>query len=141
MQHKFTLCTSERQKLENMKTGNGIAPTYLRRCQEAATTAAGRDPPPHLGVVVDNKRRRQQQQQDSKRAVATVRRRRRRRRRRRKVGFLCTIVACRVPVPNAQNLVCESLIFWVSSPDGSLVLTLAHVSHVKTRDLPCLTSS
>jgi hypothetical protein len=38
-----------------------------------------------------------------------------------KVGFLCTIAACQVPVPNAQNLECESLIFWVSSPYGSLL--------------------
>jgi hypothetical protein len=65
MQHKVTLCIPERQKLENTKTGNRIAPTYLGRREEAAATAAGRDPPPHLGVVVDYKRR-QLQQQDSR---------------------------------------------------------------------------
>ena len=143
MPHKVMLCKSQQQKLENTKTCNRIAPTYLRRCEEAAATAAaGRDPPPHLGVVVDYERQQQQQQQDlrepwlwqeeeeeEEEGGGT------------KVSFLRTIVACRVPVPNAQNLECESLIFWVSSPDGSLVSTLAHVSHVKTRDSPCLTSS
>jgi hypothetical protein len=78
-----------------------------------------------LEVVVDNERQ-QRQQEDSREPWLWQQQQQEEEEeeeeeegRGAKVGFLCTIVAHQVHVPNAQNLECvESPNMWVPSPHG-----------------------